>query len=183
MNVNFFDSCYRHEPVKHDRLLGVCDPHGNAPAYTTATREGKDKWIAEIYNPCQIGVQFVAVDNNMRLHDDNGNQRKACDGMILYPLTSKDDKNKVSENVCFVELKDWIDGGWLTKATEQLKETIEIFNANHNYKDFRHREAYAVNRRHPRLNSAHKDKMQKFRNETHFRLIPVATIKIKVANG
>lgn len=49
MKVNFLAQEHRKEPVKQDSLLGICDPDGELPAYTT-TERGADKWCAEIQN-------------------------------------------------------------------------------------------------------------------------------------
>ena len=39
MKVNFFAQEHRKEPVKQDVLLGICDPEGEQPAYTS-TEQG-----------------------------------------------------------------------------------------------------------------------------------------------
>lgn len=178
MSVNFFDSQYRTEPVRNDKRIGVCDPQNGTRAYTT-TAEDKGKWMAEISNPKEKGVQFVAVDNNICMPEVNGNQQKRCDGMILYPLSSNSGNDAISENICFVELKDVMGSGWIKKATEQLRATITTFCENHDYRKFKTREAYAANCRHPNFPYSLKETMSNFRRETNFRLIIEQKIRIR----
>ena len=64
MKVNFLAQEHRREPVKQDPLLGICDPDGELPAYTT-TERGADKWCAEIQNNEKKRFQFIAVDKNI----------------------------------------------------------------------------------------------------------------------
>lgn len=177
MSVNFFDSQYRTEPVRNDKRIGVCDPQNGTRAYTT-TAEDKGKWMAEISNPKEMGVQFVAVDNNICMPEVNGKQQKRCDGMILYPLSSDSGNDAVSENICFVELKDVMGSGWIKEATEQLRATITTFCENHDYRKFKTRKAYAANCRHPNFNHSQMKRMTDFMEETHFQLIIRRTIII-----
>lgn len=165
--VNFLSQAHRCEEVKYDKVLGICDPEGERPAHTTSGNEGL-KWIAIIQNPQNMGVQFVPIDKNILIYRANGDMEKTCDGMILY-----------GPNICFVELKDVRVGGWLSEAIGQLAKTIEIFNLNHNYRDFEKRHAYPANCRHPQFQCSCREQLQEFRNKYHFTLIPKATIVIE----
>lgn len=165
--VNFLSQAHRCEEVKYDKVLGICDPEGESPAHTTSENEGL-KWIAIIQNPQNMGVQFVPIDKNILIYRANGDMEKTCDGMILY-----------GPNICFVELKDVRVGGWLSEAIGQLAKTIEIFNLNHNYRDFEKRHAYPANCRHPQFQCSCREQLQEFRNKYHFTLIPKATIVIE----
>lgn len=166
--VNFLSQEYRLEAVKYDKLLGICDPEGEVPAYTSPESDNTGKWIATIQNNKKIGIQFVPVDKNIPLFRTNGDMEKACDGMILY-----------GQNICFVELKDVRIGGWLSEAIRQLAVTIEIFNSNHNYRDFEKRHAYPANRRHPQFQSSCREQLQEFKKKYHFALVPKATIVVE----
>lgn len=165
--VNFLSQAHRCEEVKYDKVLGICDPEGERPAHTTSENEGL-KWIAIIQNPQNMGVQFVPIDKNILIYRANGDMERTCDGMILY-----------GPNICFVELKDVRVGGWLSEAIGQLAKTIEIFNLNHNYRDFEKRHAYPANCRHPQFQCSCREQLQEFRNKYHFTLIPKATIVIE----
>lgn len=167
--VNFLSQDHRCEEIKYDKVLGICDPVGEAPAYTTTANDGADKWIATIQNLQKIAVQFVSIDKNIPIYRANGDMESTCDGMILYG------KN----NICFVELKDVRIGGWLSEAISQLAITIEIFNQNHNYLDFEKRHAYPANCRHPQFQSSCREQLQEFRNKYHFTLMPKAMIVIE----
>lgn len=101
---------------------------------------------------------------------DDGQKESSCDGMILY----NDDSS-----ICFVELKDVRTSGWISDAIDQLKETIKVFNKNHDYHNFSDRTAYAANCCHPNFQTSCRERLQEFRSQTHFRLAPQATIEIK----
>lgn len=166
--VNFLSQVYRREEVKYDKLLGICDPEGEVPAYTSSVNSAEGKWIATIQNVKKVGVQFVSVDKNIPIYRANGDMEKTCDGMILY-----------GKNISFVELKDVRIGGWLSEAIRQLTTTIEIFNRNHNYRDFEKRYAYPANCRHPQFQCSCREQLQEFRNKYHFTLVPKAMIVIE----
>lgn len=166
--VNFLSRTYRCEAVKRDKVIGICDPEGELPAYTTTAVNSGEKWIATIQNVKSIDIQFVPVDKNIPIYRSNGEMESSCDGMILY-----------GKNICFVELKDVRIGGWLSEAISQLITTIEIFNQNHNYRDFEKRYAYPANCRHPQFQSSCREQLQEFRNKYHFALVPKATIVIE----
>lgn len=89
-----------------------------------------------------------------------------CDAMVRY-----------TENLIFIELKevrtDWIKGG-----IAQLKETILYFKTNQKLGVYSKKRAFLANRKHPHFKFSHKENMQKFKNETGFRLIIHNKIKI-----
>lgn len=167
IKVNFLSQEHRCEGVKRDKLLGICDPEGEIPAYTTPLH-GADKWNATIENPDCMDILFVPIDKNIPVLRPNGDKEETCDGMILY-------ENSIS----FVELKDVRVPGWLSKAISQLERTIEIFCQNHNYKDFKKRRAFAANCRHPQFQCSCRERLQEFKNRTKFTLYPQARINIK----
>ncbi len=166
--VNFLSQGYRCEDVKYDRVLGICDPEGEFPAYTSSANDSTNKWIATIQNDKKMGVQFVPIDKNILIYRTNGDMEKTCDGMILY-----------GQSISFVELKDVHIGGWLSEAIRQLTTTIEMFNQNHNYRDFEKRYAYPANCRHPQFQCSCRERLQEFRNKYHFTLMPKAVIVVE----
>lgn len=167
--INFLSLKYRKkEPEQNNILVGICDPIGENPAYTTTDINNPDKWIARIVNEDKKKFLFVPIDKNIIILRDNGDKEKSCDGMILFGENS----------ICFVELKDKNVSGWLSEAIAQLKSTILIFNQNHHYEDFPIREAYAANCVHPRFQNSCRERLTEFRNKTYFKLLPKAAIKL-----
>jgi hypothetical protein len=168
--VVFLAKEYRTEPGRSEEVIGICDPEGEKPAYTTTDAKCSDKWIATIKNSRRAEIQFVPVDKNILMFRDNGEIESSCDGMILYDG---------DRSLCFIELKDVRTAGWMSEAIEQLRSTIEIFNKNHDYRDFSDRSAYAANCHHPNFHNSCREKLQEFRSRTHFRLMPQANVVIK----
>ena len=117
--VNFFAQEHRKEPVKQDELLGICDPEGESPAYTT-TEHGDDKWCAVIENKQRKMFQFIAIDKNIEILRSDGNLENRCDGMIYVAA---------SRELCFVELKD-DRVGYISNAKSQLLKTLKCFLTN-----------------------------------------------------
>lgn len=119
MKVNFLAQEHRKEPVKQDPLLGICDPDGELPAYTT-TERGADKWCAEIQNNEKKRFQFIAVDKNIDIRKPDGSQESRCDGMIFVAETNE---------LSFVELKDYHAGSFhdvLTSRSQHDKEYVSF---------------------------------------------------------
>lgn len=168
--VNFLAKEYRLEPERNEEKIGICDPEGERPAYSTSDENSPDKWVATIKNAGNVNIQFIPVDKNIVYYRDDGQKESSCDGMILYNNDS---------SICFVELKDVRTSGWISDAVNQLRETITVFNKNHNYRNFSDRTAYAANCCHPNFQTSCRERLQEFRSQTHFRLAPQATIEIK----
>lgn len=166
MKVNFFAQKYRREPMKTDKVLGLCDPIGERCAYST-TERGEDKWCAIVENPNQKGLFFIAIDKNMNIRRDNGDLESTCDGMIYIPKTRE---------LSFVELKNYRVGGAIADAERQLISTINYFLANHNYEYYHSRKAYICNPHHPNFHISERERISEFRKKTHFALMPQATI-------
>lgn len=166
MKVNFFAMEHRREPIKQDSLLGICDPEGEKYAYTTSDKNCTDKWCATIHNPHRKGLLFIAVDKNIEILRPNGEQENRCDGMIYVPATKE---------LSFVELKD-SRTAYVDSAEKQLLKTLEYFLANHNYKDYNNRRAFACNPSHPHFAVSARNRISEFYRLTHFRLMPQAII-------
>lgn len=86
--------------------------------------------------------------------------------------------NRSGGLLVFVELKAQ-DRGWIPKAIEQLKSTIELFRASHNIEQFSSRIAYAANKKHPYFDHSHRETQQEFREKHKFRLLIQNKIEIK----
>ena len=155
--IDFFDSKYLTEPARADSQFGICD--NGRLAYTT-TQGDTAKWIAVVSNEDQRTLQFVPVDHNIVVYNAKGEEMSQCDGMLYA---------EGNLWLVFVELKDKTRLRY--KPYEQLESTIQLFLANHDYKLFSKRFAYAVNRKHPQFAHSRKDEMQTFYNRYKFRLL------------
>ena len=164
--INFFDNAYLTEQARTDSLFGICD--AGSLAYTT--NEGEEaNWVAVVANDDNRRLQFVPVDHNIIVKDDDGNERSQCEGM-LYSVDNT--------WLIFVELKE-VRKGWHNKPLEQLESTIQLFLQNHDYTLYPKRFAYAINRKHPNFAYSHKEEMQTFHNRYKFRLLFQRIINIK----
>lgn len=161
-SVNFFDSQYQSEQTKSDIEFGLYDPGDNSPAITTNNHLLSQ---AVVKNPNGNPVNFIPIDHNIILIDNNGNQLSLCDGLLYVGNTF----------LAFIELKD-VMRNWIDEAVGQLENTIEIFKQNHYYLDYRNRRAYAANKEHPYFNVSRKELMQQFHQKTGFRLFIQNTI-------
>lgn len=164
--IDFFDSKYFTEPILTVSQFGICD--NERLAYTT-TQGDSAKWVAVVSNKEQKTLQFVPVDHNVVVYNSRGEEISQCDGMLY-----------TADNMwlAFIELKE-VRTGWKKKPYEQLESTIQLFLTHHDYKFFRKRFAYAVNRKHPHFAHSNKDIMQTFYNRYKFRLLFQRDIVVK----
>ena len=167
MDINFFDPKYLTEAARDDSSFGLSDD--NKMAFTT---NDSSLIIAEVSNPANVLVQFVAVDHNIIVKDTLGQDVSMCDAMIYTP-----DKSP-KKDIHFSELKDQM-ANWRQKAISQLESTIQIFSRNHVLEGFRFRVATAANKAHPQFNYSMKEKCQEFREKYKFRLNICAQVNIK----
>lgn len=171
MKVNFFAPVYQREQVRKDAEFGLNDGiqlNGEEGMAYSTTDEAEKPWNACVKNTESHEVKFLPLDHNIIIHPAPSETYSLCDGMLWH------DK----EWLAFVELKVR-GGGWIQNNIDQLQSTIGLFNENHDYKTFRHREAYAANRKHPAYHYSHKVQMNEFRSKTKFRLIIQSTIVVK----
>ena len=167
MDINFFDPKYLTEAARDDSSFGLSDD--NKMAFTT---NDPSLIIAEVSNPANVLVQFVAVDHYIIVKDTLGQDVSMCDAMIYTP-----DKSP-KKDIHFIELKDQM-ANWRQKAISQLESTIQIFSQNHVLEDFRYRVATAANKAHPQFNFSTKEDCQAFRKRNKFRLNVCSQIDIK----
>ena len=130
--MNFFETTCQEPSLNHD-LFGLCDDQNGDKAYTNINDPAK--WTAIVKNDNRRDLIFIAIDKCV-IKDNEEAGRGRCDGM----LTS-------SEHLFFIELKDE-KKGWITGAIEQLESTIQFFIANHDISIYKHKKAYACNKRH-----------------------------------
>lgn len=131
--MDFFDPTCQ-EPTIDNSIFGLCDDQNGTKAYTNI--DDQTKWIATVKNDRHKNLTFTAIDKCV-LKDEEEPDRGRCDGM----LTS-------TEHLYFVELKNerkqWIKG-----AIEQLESTIQLFIDHHDISVFKHKKAFACNKKRP----------------------------------
>lgn len=168
--IDFFSKDIFREASRTDTLFGINDAieEGNikGKAYTTTSEDRR--WNATVENKEQKEVTFQPLDHNMDIRDEAGNQYSLCDGMLFTDRFGE---------IIFVELKSR-SKDWVAENIKQLSSTINLFVANHDYKKWNKRTAYAANNRHPQFLCSHRTEMQDFYNKTHFFLRIVAKIII-----
>jgi len=165
--INFFDSKYFTEPLKSDTKIGIYDPEGDCCAFTTINNDVK--WCATILNPDCKSFRFVPIDNNIDIRRENNDKEKLCDGMLYVPSTNE---------LSFVELKNYNRGSYIAYAEQQLLTTISHFTANHDYKSFHKRRAFICNPQRPNFAVSARQRISEFYKKTHFRLLPQAVINL-----
>jgi len=131
--MNFFcPDCQ--EPPINTSSFGLCDNQDGTKAYTNS--DDPSLWTAEVKNDKKIPLIFTAIDKCV-IKDNEEIGRGRCDGM----LTS-------AEDIYFVELKNQR-GNWKTNAINQLESTIRFFISNHDITVYKHKKAFACNKKHP----------------------------------
>jgi hypothetical protein len=129
--MNFFEPACQEPPI-NIKLFGLCDDQNGAKAYTNVT--DRTKWIACVKNDNAKKLVFTAIDKCV-IKDNEEVGRGRCDGMITS-----------DEHIFFIELKNELKG-WIPNAIEQLESTVKFFIANHDIKLFKHKKAYACNKK------------------------------------
>ena len=167
MSINFFDANCQSQT--NQPKFGLCDdPNKDKdPAYIDTV--DCSKWIAIVENNQEIEVIFTAIDNCIEILRSNGERENRCDGMLTY-----------NNHIIFVELKTRKskNSKWVGKGEEQLKNTISVFIANHDLEIYKSKKAYIANNKKPTFQSSQITRMDKFKDETGFRLIIQNTIEI-----
>jgi hypothetical protein len=131
MSINFYKAECQELTITN-KEFGLCDDQNSTKAYTNI--DDPLKWIATVKNAQNKPLVFTAIDKCI-IKDNEETGRGRCDGM----LTS-------SEHIYFVELKD-VKPPWITGAIEQLESTIQFFIVNHDINRYRHKKAFACNKK------------------------------------
>ena len=121
------------EPPRIDKEFGLCDKEDGTKAYTD--NSNSQDWIANVQNLTEKEVSFIAVDKCI-LKDTDEPGRGRFDGILL-----------TNDQLYFVELKNQ-NKSWITDAIEQLDSTIDFFKESHEISDFKHKKAFACNKKH-----------------------------------
>lgn len=152
--MDFFNSACQ-EASREDILFGICDDDDSSVAYSKT--DDQNTWIATVNNEHQKPVTFTAVDKCIIKQDEEFG-RGRCDGMITF-----------DSHLFFIELKDQRKN-WLTGAIEQLESTIQFFLEAHPATAYKHKKAFACNKKRPHFHEIDNEQNLRFFREYGFRL-------------
>ena len=156
-NVDFFDPKYISvsENIRYCKKIYICDS-GNG-AYTSLSEHGD----CIIVNEQQKKLQFVPVDKNIPLLNENGDKLKSCDGM-LYNVSDR------YEFIIFIELKSGANiRNWRSNAISQLLSTVKIFIHNHDASRYNKKRCYASNAVHQIVQTICQNELEDFATHTN----------------
>ena len=106
-------------------VFGICDDDNTLPAYLDEDLSNKDsKWIGVINNVSQKEIGFYPVDHCVVLKRKDGSDAQRCEGILRH-----------NNNIVFTELKNR-DASWLSKAMEQVIETMSFFYDNYDSQSY-----------------------------------------------
>lgn len=160
--MDFFKPECQSGPFSEARF-GLCDDQNATRAYVdTATPE---KWVATVENPSQRAVTFTAIDKCV-IQDGDEPGRGRCDGM----LTTED-------LLYLVELKDQVPP-WRQHAIDQLESSIRFLLDHHDVSRFRHKKAFACNKRRQVFATIDNDLQLRFRRDYGFRIDVQTTVLV-----
>ena len=134
MRINFFDTACQEPPITAT-IFGICDDQDGSKAYTDILES--NTWVATVENPEAKTITFTAIDGCIEILRGDGNQERKCDAMLSY-----------TDTIVFVELKD-VNKRWIHDAIEQLEITIQNFRANYDLSLYKHKRAFACNKKQP----------------------------------
>ncbi len=163
MPIDFFKSTCQEQPIQA-KAFGLCDNQNGEKAFTDLL--DNNNWIAIVENNSQIPIKFTAIDNCIEILRPNGEMDNRCDGMLTY-----------TDNIVFVELKIQRTR-WITDAIDQLETTIQHFIDHHDIDSFRHKRAFACNKKHPHFQVLDFELKQRFYQTYKIRLNVQASIAI-----
>jgi len=169
MEINFFEPCC--QTITDASEFGLCDdppPPYNVAAYVDVdTMNRSSKWIAFVQNENRVSITFTAIDSCITITRSNGKASKRCDAMLTY-----------RDKIIFVELKERNDNKSFKEGIKQLTETIDFFTQNHPLNQYSRKTAYVANKLKPNFQSGNTARINKFKNDTGFRLETKNTILI-----
>ena len=160
--MDFLHSAGQSGPFDQKRF-GLCDDQNTTPAYVDT--DHPDKWVATVENPSGQSVIFTAIDKCV-IQDAAWPGQGRCDGMLTAP------------NLLYlVELKDQ-KSDWQQRAIGQLASTIELLVAHHDLQAFRHKKAFACNKRHKVFVPLDSESKLRFFRKYGFRIDLQATVLV-----
>ncbi|MDR3218499.1 MAG: hypothetical protein LBU22_05880 [Dysgonamonadaceae bacterium] len=129
---------------------------------------------AKVENANSYSVYFVPLDKNIVCLRADGNQESQCDAVLICIRPEN------NYDFYFVELKEANKTmSWIPDGAKQLKTTILNFKGNYNLSCLSKKAAFLANKSHPCYHYNQQELMERFRNETGFRLNICATITVK----
>ncbi len=156
------------EDPKTDLRFGLCDPEGEAKAYSDPANP--DDWLATVENPDGKFVRFTAIDNCVPLYKgDTKKEESSCDGM----LTS-------GNKLFLIELKARESGDWRSTGIKQLVNTIRLLKEHEpdELAQYAVKKAYVCNKLKPQFAFIEHELNRTFLTEHGFRLDIQATVTI-----
>lgn len=148
--------------------FGLCDDQIATRAYVDTTDPAK--WVATVENPSHRAVTFTAIDKCV-IQDGDEPGRGRCDGMLT-----------TDDLLYLVELKDQ-KTNWQPHAIAQLKSTIEFLRDHHDLKCFRHKKAFACNKRHKTFATIDNEFQLQFFRDYGFRIDIQATVLVVASSS
>lgn len=143
--------------------FGLCDDQNTTCAYVdTATPE---KWVATVRNPSRKAITFTAIDKCV-IRDADEPERGRCDAMLT-----------TDDLLYLVELKDQ-KTNWIPHAIEQLESTVRFLREHHDLTRFRHKKAFACNKRHKAFATIDNERQRRFFRTYGFRIDVQATVVV-----
>jgi hypothetical protein len=161
--VNFFDPQCQSGPFGHPQF-GLCDSPESPVAYVDIMTP--ENWTATVENPKEKLVTFTAIDKCV-IKDGEERGRGRCDCMLT-----------TDEGLYLIELKDRDSRGWAAEAENQLISTIEFLRVTHDISPFRHKKAFACNKKRKPFVTIDNAKQSHFFRTYGFRLDIQATVLI-----
>lgn len=161
--MNFFDTHCQSGPFDQAQF-GLCDSPEAPIAYVDI--DTPEVWTATVKNPAKKEVTFTAIDKCV-IKDNEEIGRGRCDCMLT-----------TEEGLYLAELKDRNYPGWAGVAESQLISTIEFLRATHDIARFRHKKAFACNKKRTPFVTIDNAKQSYFFRTYGFRLDIQATILI-----
>ncbi|MBO7134647.1 MAG: hypothetical protein J6W06_10900 [Bacteroidales bacterium] len=123
--IDFFEK--KNRAYSNKKVFGLCDDDNQLPAYIDEDLANKDsKWIGVVDNGLEKNVYFYPVDHCVELERPDKSDAQKCEGILNY-----DDNN-----IIFTELKNR-DSSWITKATNQIIETMSFFFDNYDSQSYK----------------------------------------------
>jgi hypothetical protein len=169
MKIDLFaTTCFEHRTDS----FGIYDnpSYPTEPAKIVPLNEG----VSKVENTSGFSVFFVPLDKNIVCLRTDGSQESQCD--VLLICIRSDNKY----DFYFVELKEANKTtSWMPDGTRQLKTTILNFRDSYDLSCLSKKAAFLANKSHPNYHYKQQELMERFRNETGFRLNICATIPIK----
>lgn len=164
MPIDYFSNC---KTTSSKQNFGICDdqPPASNPAYIDEI--DKSKWIAKVKNKGNKKVNFNAIDNCIDIRRDDSTMDSRCDGLLSF-----------ENNLIFIELKEREGGQWFKKGREQITATISRFKQEHDITKFSSVKGFVSNSLRPLAHSGQFTNIQKFKDDTGFKLEGKTDIEI-----